>query len=291
MKRKVARVSKVRLSPNEEAILVKNEYERRRKLRLQQVREQERNIALQIRQEVKQRKEEQLQKLAEQLKAEWLSAQAQKAALLEKMYVSSLEAVGEGHRQAKENEPDLKSLAEKVAVYKQRAVVRHRDALRELKFQKDKEKEEQTRYILARKHALLVEKERASKIASLPPPSPDPIDIASLLEYYSPDEESIEGDSSPEVIAFGETITKMKEYFKWDTSQMTDIQRKYFELFQVESPSPSAIPRVLPAYLDAFTSVSQNPDSQPPAPKRQDRFYKVPDGQKFIVKPPQQTLQ
>lgn len=70
---------------------------------LNQVREQERYIALQIRQEVKQRKDEELHQLAENLKAEWLKAQDQKIKALEKLYLSSLRAVGEGHRQAKEN--------------------------------------------------------------------------------------------------------------------------------------------------------------------------------------------
>lgn len=37
MKRKVAKVGELRLSPNEETMLLKEEYERRRKLRLQQV--------------------------------------------------------------------------------------------------------------------------------------------------------------------------------------------------------------------------------------------------------------
>lgn len=37
MKRKVAKVGQLRLSPNEETMLLKEEYERRRKLRLQQV--------------------------------------------------------------------------------------------------------------------------------------------------------------------------------------------------------------------------------------------------------------
>ncbi|KFV86067.1 Centrosomal protein KIAA1731, partial [Struthio camelus australis] len=111
MKRKVTRAGKLRLSPNEETMLLKEEYERRRKLRLQQVREQEKYIALQIRQEVKQRKEEQLRQLEKMLRAEWQKAQDQKIKALEKLYLSSLRAVGEGHRQAKENEPDLEALA------------------------------------------------------------------------------------------------------------------------------------------------------------------------------------
>ncbi|NWH51823.1 CE295 protein, partial [Fregata magnificens] len=111
MKRKVAKVGKLRLSPNEETMLLKAEYERRRKLRLQQVREQQKYIALQIRQKVKQRREEQLLQLEEALTAEWQKAQDQKMKALEKLYLSSLRAIGEGHRQAKENEPDLEALA------------------------------------------------------------------------------------------------------------------------------------------------------------------------------------
>ncbi|KFP21689.1 Centrosomal protein KIAA1731, partial [Egretta garzetta] len=111
MKRKVAKVGKLRLSPNEETTLLKEEYERRRKLRLQQVREQQKYIALQIRQKVKQRREEQLRQLEEALRAEWQKAQDEKMKALEKLYLSSLRAIGEGHRQAKENEPDLEALA------------------------------------------------------------------------------------------------------------------------------------------------------------------------------------
>ncbi|NXH22614.1 CE295 protein, partial [Bucco capensis] len=111
MKRKVAQVGKLRLSPNEETMLLKEEYERRRKLRLQQVREQQKDIALQIRERVKQRREEKQHQLEETLRAEWQKAEDQKRKALEELYLSSLRAIGEGHRQAKENEPDLEALA------------------------------------------------------------------------------------------------------------------------------------------------------------------------------------
>ncbi|XP_060090921.1 centrosomal protein of 295 kDa [Heteronotia binoei] len=179
MKRKVAKVGRLRLSPNEEALLLKEEYERRRKLRLQQVREQERNIALQIRQDVKQRRDEQLQQLAEELKAEWRKAQEEKIKTLEKLYLASLRAIGEGHRQAKENKPDLEA-AEKQRERKQRAERRHKEALKEQKNQKQKLQKEQTWRANARKHALRVEKERAAKIASLPPPPPHPFENIEL---------------------------------------------------------------------------------------------------------------
>ncbi|XP_075775417.1 centrosomal protein of 295 kDa isoform X3 [Pelodiscus sinensis] len=176
MKRKVAKGGRLRLSPNEEALLLKEEYERRRRLRLQQVREQERHIALQIRQEVKQRRDEQLHQLAEELKAEWWKAQNQKIKALEKLYLSSLRAVGEGHRQAKENEPDLVALAKQAEERKQRAEKRHKEALKQQKTQKEKLLKEQTWRTNARKHALYMEKERAAKIASLPPPPPHPFE-------------------------------------------------------------------------------------------------------------------
>ncbi|KAM6146456.1 centrosomal protein of 295 kDa isoform 2-T2 [Phoenicopterus ruber ruber] len=176
MKRKVAKVGKLRLSPNEETMLLKEEYERRRKLRLQQVREQQKYIALQIRQKVKQRREEQLHQLEEALRAEWQKAQDQKMKALEKLYLSSLRAIGEGHRQAKEHEPDLEALAKQAEEWKQRAEKRHRKALKEQKYQKEKLLREQARRTNARKHALEVERQRAAKVASLPPPPPCPLE-------------------------------------------------------------------------------------------------------------------
>ncbi|NXB82291.1 CE295 protein, partial [Donacobius atricapilla] len=107
MKRKPATAGTLRLSPNEEAMFLKEEYERRRKLRLQQVREQQKYISNQIRQKVKQRREEQLHQLEEALRAEWQKAQDEKMKALEELYLSSLTAIGEGHRHAKENVREL----------------------------------------------------------------------------------------------------------------------------------------------------------------------------------------
>ncbi|KAJ7320078.1 hypothetical protein JRQ81_019589 [Phrynocephalus forsythii] len=180
MKRKVAKAGALRLSPNEEAQLLKEERERRRRLRLQQVREQERNIALQIRQDVKQRRDEQLHQLAEELKTQWQKAQEEKIKALEKLYLSGLRAVGEGHRQAKENEPDLEALARQAEERKQRAEKRHKEALKEQKIQREKLLREQIWRAKARRHAFQVEKERAAKIASLPPPPPHPSENVDL---------------------------------------------------------------------------------------------------------------
>ncbi|XP_021400656.2 centrosomal protein of 295 kDa isoform X4 [Lonchura striata] len=176
MKRKLATAGTLRLSPNEEAMFLKEEYERRRKLRLQQVREQQKYISYQIRQKVKQKREEQLHQLEEALRAEWQKAQDEKMKALEELYLSSLRAIGEGHRRAKENEPDLEALAKQAEERKQRAETRHRKALIEQKHQKEKLLCEQSRRANARKRALEVERQRAAKVASLPPPPPRPFE-------------------------------------------------------------------------------------------------------------------
>nr|XP_054295292.1 centrosomal protein of 295 kDa isoform X2 [Pongo pygmaeus] len=172
MKRKVVNAHKLRLSPNEEAFILKEDYERRRKLRLLQVREQERDIALQIREDIKQRRNQQFTRLAEELRAEWEQSQTQKIQNLEKLYLASLRSMGEGHRQAKENEPDLDALAQQAAERKRKADMRHKEALKVQKNQKETLMKQKTWHIKARKEALLVEKERSAKITSLPPPPP-----------------------------------------------------------------------------------------------------------------------
>lgn len=62
------RKGRLRLSPNEEAQLIKDETEKRRKLRLLQVREQSKENAAKIRNSVKQEKHKQLMKLATDIK-------------------------------------------------------------------------------------------------------------------------------------------------------------------------------------------------------------------------------
>ncbi|XP_018412313.1 PREDICTED: centrosomal protein of 295 kDa [Nanorana parkeri] len=182
MKRKVAKVAPLRLSPNEEALILKEERERRRKLRLQQVREQEKFIAQQIRQDVKERRDQQLQQLAEELRAKWEADQAEKLRALEEAYLSALNAIGEGHRQAKENEPDLKAIERVQALNKEKAEKRHREALQELKQHRQKHLSDQTWHIKARRKALEIEKERAAKVASLPPPPPDPLEKLEVVK-------------------------------------------------------------------------------------------------------------
>ncbi|RVE65180.1 hypothetical protein OJAV_G00134060 [Oryzias javanicus] len=172
MKRKV---SKLRLSPNEEARIIREEHERRRKLRLLQVREQQRYIALQIRREVEHRRQQELQQLEEELKKQWEQQQEEKLLTLQRLYQESLQLLGHGHRSAKENEPDLAALVQREKDNHTKAEERFRDALKELKTQRLKHQEKQNQSINARKKALQAEKERSTKVASLPPPPSNPI--------------------------------------------------------------------------------------------------------------------
>ncbi|XP_053366477.1 centrosomal protein of 295 kDa isoform X3 [Clarias gariepinus] len=165
------------LSPNEEELLMREELHRRRKLRLQQVREQERYIALQVRREVQERKERELQSLATALQDEWQKQRGERIQNLEKLYKESLRDVGQGHRDAKENEPNRQALVQKKEQNEARAAERHQKALRNLVTQRQTEEEQRNRHVEARKKALMVEKERAAKIASLPHAAPDPIEV------------------------------------------------------------------------------------------------------------------
>ncbi|XP_008424913.1 uncharacterized protein cep295 isoform X2 [Poecilia reticulata] len=172
MKRKV---SKLRLSPNEEARIIREELDRRRKLRIQQVREQQRQIALQIRREVEQRRQQELRQLEQRLREDWERRQREKLHTLQCLYLESLQLVGQSHRSAKETEADLAAAAQREEEHHAKAEERYREALKELKIQKTKEQERQKRSINARKKALQTEKERSAKVARLPPPPPDPI--------------------------------------------------------------------------------------------------------------------
>ncbi|AWO98549.1 putative centrosomal protein KIAA1731 -like isoform 2 [Scophthalmus maximus] len=181
MKRKVA---KLRLSPNEEARIIREEHERRRKLRIQQVREQQRHIALHVRQAVEQRRQRELELLGEELRLDWERQKREKVETLQKLYQESLQLLGEGHRGAKENEPDLAARAQREEDNHAKAEQRYREALKELKSQRLKDNERQSQSVTARKKALQAEKERSAKVASLPPPPSHP--IQQNIDYKKP---------------------------------------------------------------------------------------------------------
>ncbi|KAG9268453.1 centrosomal protein of 295 kDa-like [Astyanax mexicanus] len=163
------------LSPNEEAQFVREELERRRKVRVQQVREQERKIAQQVRRELQERKEKELNNLSVKLRHEWKNQRREKLQSLEKLYQESIQDVGQSYRSAKHAEPDWNALSRIAQENEERATRRHHQALQALASRR--EKEAQCRWqIEARKKALTEEKKRAAKVASLPQPSPNPVE-------------------------------------------------------------------------------------------------------------------
>ncbi|XP_060928600.1 centrosomal protein of 295 kDa-like [Limanda limanda] len=180
MKRKLV---KLRPSPNEEARILREEQERRRKLRIQQVREQQRHIAQQIRQAVERQRQRELELLGERLRVDWERQHQEKLHALQRLYQESLQQLGQGHRSAKENEPDLAAIAQKEEENHARADQRYREALKELKSQRLKEHERQSQLISSRKKALQTEKERSAKVVRLPPPPPNPVQN---IDYKKP---------------------------------------------------------------------------------------------------------
>ncbi|XP_076837093.1 centrosomal protein 295 isoform X2 [Brachyhypopomus gauderio] len=195
MKGRTTTGRQLRLSPNEEAQLIREEIERRRKLRVQQVREQERYLALQVRREVKQRKEKELESLAQSLREEWQKQRRKTIQSLEEKLEGSVRAVGQGHRGAKQNGPDWNAVAWRRERHEQEAAERHQHALRNLVSCRRAQEQERTWRYEARQKALTVEKDRAKNVARLPRRAPDPIENVGIqtlpppkmanLEHYS----------------------------------------------------------------------------------------------------------
>ncbi|XP_064639516.1 centrosomal protein of 295 kDa-like [Lineus longissimus] len=165
-----------RLSPGEVEALIQEEKRKRRIKRILQVREQAKSNAADIRQAVKEEEVKQKKELGKKILKEWESEREEKLKRLEQEYDACLRTIGQGHAEAnyveKENRDFAKQrLSEKDAEI---AAARHRDAmLRELD-ERRAEQMERTKQIRARKAAILKEKERAAKVAALPPPKPDP---------------------------------------------------------------------------------------------------------------------
>uniref|UniRef100_A0A671ULE2 ALMS motif domain-containing protein n=1 Tax=Sparus aurata TaxID=8175 RepID=A0A671ULE2_SPAAU len=181
MKRKVARL---RLSPNEEARIIREEHERRRKLRIQQVREQQ--------------------------------------------------LLGQGHRSAKENEPDLAAIAQKEVENHIKAEERYREALKELKSQKLKDHEKQTQSINARKKALQTEKERAAKVASLPPPPPNPIQNIDYKKLHVVKKSDVSAFAATHYHMSGRTVDREVDMEQPDAHEEAELEARRLQELQRE---------------------------------------------------------
>ncbi|XP_056612962.1 centrosomal protein of 295 kDa isoform X2 [Triplophysa dalaica] len=234
MRRKSSKASRLRLSPNEESQLVKEELDRRRKLRLQQVREQERYIAQQVRRQVRERRETHVQILADALQHEWQQERNDKLQSLARAYEESLLSVGHAHRSARENESDLEAGAQRSMERLERAADRHRQALRDLTARRHEEEQQRCRHVEARKKALLEEKKRALRVASLPPPPANPVESiwtkGRLPLKSAPAERfSVTHHHMPETAVDRETDTKQldaRQAAEEEVRRLEEVQRE-----------------------------------------------------------------
>ncbi|XP_074662790.1 uncharacterized protein LOC141915222 [Tubulanus polymorphus] len=171
------KVSQYRLSPNEVEKLLKEEHERRKKLRIIQVREQSKARAAKIRTAVKEERERQLRLLEDKARAELEAERQEKIKQLENEYERCLKSVGEAHTHASDLDKEHKDVKRQIKREKDdlRARKRHVVALKKEKIQNDLQKYEETKTIIARQRTLEKERERSAHIASLPPPKPDPV--------------------------------------------------------------------------------------------------------------------
>ncbi|KAJ8030839.1 hypothetical protein HOLleu_27371 [Holothuria leucospilota] len=157
-----------RLSPNEEAGILQQERERRRKLRIQQVREQERAFAKHIRDQVELKKQQELKVLAMQLKDDWMIAKEEERQALTDLYQKTLDAVGGAHLSA-ETQPPYDKIREETKVENdKKAKERGQKAFQRQQEEDEKRLQEEFALVMARKTALEIERARAALIAKKP---------------------------------------------------------------------------------------------------------------------------
>uniref|UniRef100_UPI00358EA697 centrosomal protein of 295 kDa n=1 Tax=Myxine glutinosa TaxID=7769 RepID=UPI00358EA697 len=173
----MAPAGNLRLSPNEEVLIAQEEKDRRKRLRIHLLRQQQRAFAENVRSNVYLRREREISGLAEWLRVEWFEAHQAKASSLEMLLASNLSEVGQAHHDAKENVVDEDAAQHQAAKEQRRAESRHRKALRELREYCNKQQQQHTGRIGFRKEAMIVEKERAARIACLPTPSLEPLEV------------------------------------------------------------------------------------------------------------------
>ncbi|KAG1714847.1 39S ribosomal protein L13, mitochondrial [Nymphon striatum] len=158
-----------RLSPNELSQVVSSEKEKLRLKRIKQVREQSKDFAHNVRNRVENEKCNQIRIYKQQLKEKWRNEKENRISELEDELEKCCQHIGESQKCAKE----IEDLLDEKQVQTQRsqtlAVHRGKDASKWLK----EEIEMQNKNITIRKqtklYCLEVEKQRAAKIAALPP--------------------------------------------------------------------------------------------------------------------------
>ncbi|XP_014667894.1 PREDICTED: centrosomal protein of 295 kDa-like isoform X3 [Priapulus caudatus] len=155
-----------RLSPNEEARLIAEEAERRKKCRLLQVRNQAKNHATAILRDSKLRNTMEVDVLASRLKRHWQMKKHTRLSELEHLHCTTMDSIGNSHCLANSQEEN-QNMQKVVAMNNDhRARSRHQTAMQLLHNENETRNKLQNQRIIFRKSALEVEKARASAIAS-----------------------------------------------------------------------------------------------------------------------------
>ena len=174
----------LRPSPNEEARILKEERDKRRKLRLQQVREQSKELAAKTRDSVKAVKENEYHKLAQNLEKEFNEKKAEREKFLQELYLNSVRVLGEAHNNAAKRSEEFRiesmRAKQKATENHKKAIQRHHEAMSHQQFEQALKFQQENRHIFAKEKALAIERERAALVASLPPPE-DPLAPQSSL--------------------------------------------------------------------------------------------------------------
>ena len=176
----------LRPSPNEEARILKEEREKRRKLRLQQVREQSKELAAKTRESVKAVKENEYHKLAQKLEDDFNEKKAEREKFLQELYLNSVRVLGEAHNNASQQSEQfrIESVKAKQKAHQdhKKAIQRHHEAMSHQQFELALKFQQENRHIFAKEKALAIERERAALVASLPTPQ-DPLAPASSNSF------------------------------------------------------------------------------------------------------------
>ncbi|PFX25843.1 uncharacterized protein LOC111329743 isoform X2 [Stylophora pistillata] len=155
-------------SPNEEANILQNEREKRKKQRLKQIREQEKAFSRKVLKDARKRQNIELKELTCHLKDQWKIAQEKRKSDLEKKYQENAADFGLGHRTASEDQTNY-SKPEMTKEERQRALERYEKAVEQLMYERAKMTQSERERTKARQLALKIERQRAARVAALPP--------------------------------------------------------------------------------------------------------------------------
>ncbi|CAI8002158.1 Centrosomal protein of 295 kDa [Geodia barretti] len=166
-----------KLSPNEEAAVLRSQREERRKARLVQVREQEKEAARRARDAEREKREREKRLLQDNIQSHLQASHAAELAAVEQRYTSASRHIGLGHRQAQIVQQEERRLHELrlllAAKQRERARDRHAVALKEELSRQQERRGEKGRQVerlrLTREQEGKRDRENASQFPTHPP--------------------------------------------------------------------------------------------------------------------------